>query len=51
MAPVQVSMLVTGQPQTGTVRCVASRIGLSPVTLDYTFAMNAVDAIFLDGFE
>jgi len=51
VAPVQVSMLVTGQPQTGTVRCVASRIGLSPVTLDYTFAMNAVDAIFLDGFE
>lgn len=51
VAPVQVSMLATGQPQTGTVRCVASRIGLAPVTFDYTFTMNAVDAVFLDGFE
>lgn len=49
--PVEVSMAVTGQAQNASVRCVATRIGYSPVTMDYLFTVNAVDAIFVSGFE
>lgn len=49
--PVEVSMEVTGQAQSASVRCVATRVGYAPTNLDYHFTVNAVDAIFLNGFE
>jgi hypothetical protein len=49
--PVEVSMEVTGQAQAASIRCVATRVGHSPLNLDYHFAVNAVDAIFVSSFE
>lgn len=48
--PVQVTMEVTGQAETASVRCIASRVGSSPVNMDYTFTL-ALNAIFAGGFE
>ncbi len=49
--PVEVAMQVSGQAQAASVRCVVTRVGHSPQNLDYHFAINAVDAIFVSGFE
>lgn len=49
--PVEVSMQVTGQAQSASVRCIASRIGSSPVNMDYTFNLNTLETIFNSGFE
>ncbi len=49
--PVDVAMEVTGQAQTASVRCVVTRVGYPTQNLDYNFAINAVDAIFVSGFE
>ncbi|MBL0028523.1 MAG: hypothetical protein IPO95_05380 [Rhodanobacteraceae bacterium] len=49
--PVEVSMQVTGQAQSASVRCVASRVGSAPVNMDYLFTLNSLDTILGNGFE
>ncbi|HQW81236.1 MAG: hypothetical protein IPF83_07640 [Rhodanobacteraceae bacterium] len=49
--PVEVSMQATGQAQSASVRCVVTRVGSSPLNLDYFFTMSSQDAIFGNGFD